>query len=155
MAQVILFQALCQALNEDGWEYEYDEKNQFVRLKVCGVSTDFSVFVIVDEEQESILCNTYIQQNIPEIKRAIICEFMNRANYELENGNFEMDMDEGAIRYRTFLDLSDAIASKEQILNLIWNGPQCFDTYYPGLMKILYGDYSADKAAALCMEDVS
>lgn len=150
---MILFQTLCHTLDEEGWDYEYDEKNELLRFRVHGVNTDFNVLLIIDEEQESLLCNTYIVQKIPENKRFDVCEFINRINYELDNGNLEMDMEDGEIRYRTFLDLSDATPSKEQILNLIWNGPQCFDSYFSGLMRLVYSNLSPAKAVALCSDN--
>ncbi len=115
---MILFQTLCHTLDEEGWDYEYDDKNELLRFRVHGVNIDFNVLLIIDEEQESLLCNTYIVQKVPEDKRFEVCEFINRINYELDNGNLEMDMEDGEIRYRTFLDLSDASPSKEQILNM-------------------------------------
>ncbi len=150
---MVLFHTLCHTLDDEGWDYEYDEKNELIRFRVHGVNTDFNVFLIVDEEQESLLCNTYITQKISKNKRADVCEFMNRVNYELDNGNLEMDMDDGEIRYRTFLDLSDTAPSKEQILNLIWNGPQCFDTYFSGLMKMIYNNFTPEEAANSCLTE--
>lgn len=148
-----LFRVLYDILNQDGWEFDFDDKNEIIRFEIRGVNANFYAFLIVDEEQESLLCNTHINQKIPHLKRLAVCEFMSRVNYELANGNFEMDMDDGEIRYRTFLDLADAEPSKEQVLNLIWNGVQGFDMYYPGLMKIVYGHLSAEEAVVFCNAD--
>ena len=148
--QVSLFRLLCKVLSDNGWDYVYNEKNEIVRLEIRGVNTTFYSFLIVDEEQESLLCNTHIKQRIPPAKHLEVCELMNRINYELANGNFEMDLEDGEIRFRTFLDLANAEPSKEQILNLIWNGVQSFDTYYPGLMKLVYGGLSPAEAVRYC-----
>ena len=149
-----LFQLLYDTLVQDGWDFDYDEKNEIVRLTIQGVNAEYYCFIIVDEEQESLLCNTHIREKIPFAKRLEVCNFMNRANYELANGNFEMDMDDGEIRFRTFLDLANSEPSKEQILNLVWNGAQGFDTYYPGIMKIVHEDYNAEDAMALCSQEI-
>lgn len=147
-----LFRVLYDILVQDGWEFDFDKKNEIIKLEVRGFSTSFYSYLFVDEEQESLLCNTHIREKIPSGKRLEVCDFMSRVNYELANGNFEMDMDNGEIRYRTYLDLKDAEPSKEQILNILWNSVLGFDTYYPGLMKLVYCDYSAKEAAALCTE---
>ena len=148
-----LFQVLYEILNDNGWEFDFDEKNEIIKLEVRGVNANFRSFLLVDEEQESLLCNTHINQKIPHAKRLEVCDFMSRVNYELANGNFEMDMDNGEIRYRTFLDLAEAKPSKEQITNIVWNGVLGFDTYYPGLMRLVYGNCSAEEAVAYCSED--
>lgn len=145
-----LFEILCSVLTEDGWDYETDVKNQIVRLEIRGVNTSFYSFLIVDDEQESLLCNTHIKLRIPSDKHLEVCEFMNRVNYELANGNFEMDMEDGEIRFRTYLDLSGADPSKEQILNLIWNAVQSFDNYYPGLTEIIDHDLTPEESIRFC-----
>jgi len=147
-----LFRVLHEILTQNGWEFDFDNKNEIIKLEIRGINTNFHAFLLVDEEQESLLCNTHIKQKIPLSKRLEVCDFMCRVNYELANGNFEMDMDNGEIRYRTYLDLADAEPSKDQVLNIIWNGVLGFDTYYPGLMKLVYGDYSAEEAAAFCTD---
>lgn len=149
-----LFNILCSVLSRDGWEFIIDEKNEIIRTEICGVNTRFQSFIMVDEEQESLLCNTYINVRIPYTKRIETCEFMNRVNYELAYGNFEMDMDDGKIRYRTYVDLAGAEPSKEQILNFIWNGAQIFDTYYPGLTQLIEGNCTAEEALAMCCIDL-
>lgn len=148
-----LFQILHDTLIENGWEFDDDDKNEIFRLKIRGVNSDFKCFIIVDEDQESLLCNTQIKRKIPFPKRLEICNFMNRVNYELANGNFEMDMDDGDLRFRTFLDLANTEPSKEQLMNLIWNGSQCFDTYYPGFEKIVLEDFSTEEAMILCTQE--
>lgn len=148
-----LFRVLYKILSQNGWEFDFDNKNEIIKLEIRGVNTNFHVFLLVDEEQESLLCNTHISQKIPYSKRLEVCDFMSRINYELAKGNFEMDMDTGEIRFRTFLDLADADPSKDQILNIVGNGVQGFDTFYPGLMKLVYEDYNAEEAVAFCTEE--
>jgi len=148
-----LFQELFEILRQDDWKFDFDIKNEIIKLEISGVNTNFHVFLLVDEKQESLLCNTYLKQKVPHSKRLEVCDFMNRVNYELANGNFEMDMDNGEIRYRTFLDLADAKPSKGQIQNIIWNGIQEFDSYYSGLINLVYWDYNVEEAVACCSGD--
>ncbi|ACL21274.1 hypothetical protein DesLBE_0070 [Desulfitobacterium sp. LBE] len=148
-----LYEVLYNTLKKDCWKFDYDQKNELFRLEIRGINCDFVSFIIVDEEQESLLCNTHIKQKIPFAKRVEVCNFMNRINYELAIGNFEMDMDDGEIRFRTYLDSANSEPSQEQLINLIWNGAQTFDTYYPGFIKIVSEDYSAEEAVRVCSQD--
>jgi len=150
---MMLFQVLYDTLKQDGWEFNYDDKNELFRMEIRGINSEFICFIIVDEEQESLLCNTHIAQKIPFAKRLEVCNFMNRINYELAIGNFEMDMDDGEIRFRTYLDLANSEPSREQLVNLIWNGAQTFDTYYPGFHKILHENYLAEEAVVICTQE--
>ncbi len=147
-----LFQLLYDILIQNDWEFESDDKNEVIKLKIQGINANFHSCLLVDEKQESLLCNTYIKHKIPFSKRLEVCDFMCRVNYEFAIGNFEMDMENGEIRYRTYLDLANAEPSREQVVNIVWNGVLGFDTYYPGLMRLVYEDYSAEEAAAFCSE---
>jgi len=145
-----LFDVVYNALKKDSWKFEYDDKNELFRLEISGINCNYVCYIIVDEEQESLLCNTHIKQKVPFGKRLEVCNFINRINYELAIGNFEMDMEDGELRFRTYLDSANALPSQEQLINLIWNGAQTFDTYYPGFMKIITEDYLAEEAMELC-----
>ena len=148
-----LFQVLCDTLSRNGWQYNFDPRNEIIHIETHGVNINLHSVIYVDEEQESFLCNTHINLKIPYAKRTQVCEFINRVNYEMVNGNFEMDMEDGEIRYRTSLDVSNAEVSKEQIMNLIWHGAQSFDTFYPGLMDLLYENSTPEQAVNLCLAE--
>lgn len=60
-----LFRVLYEILSQNGWEFDFDNKNGIIKLEISGINTDFHAFLFVDEEQESLLCNTHIDQKIP------------------------------------------------------------------------------------------
>ena len=39
--------------------------------------------------------------HVREDKRDVVCRYITRANYGLRNGNLEMDLDDGEVRYKT------------------------------------------------------
>lgn len=44
--------------------------------------------------------------NVPEDRRLALAEFLTRANYGLFIGNFEMDWQDGEVRYKTSIDVA-------------------------------------------------
>ena len=59
-----LFQELFEILRQDDWKFDFDIKNEIIKLEISGVNTNFHIFLLVDEKQESLLCNTYLKQKI-------------------------------------------------------------------------------------------
>ena len=57
----------------------------------------------------------------PVYRRPALCETIARANYGLYLGNFEMDMGDGELRFKSSLPVNDAEPSDNQIRRLIAN----------------------------------
>jgi len=76
--------------------------------------------------------------NIPESARKRLTEFMTMANYGLILGNFEMDMDDGELRFKsTFLYDNDDQPVTEFNQHL-FNALFMMDKYFPGIMSVLF-----------------
>ena len=75
-------------------------------------------------------------------------EFIARANYGLRIGNFELDFNDGEIRYKSSLDFEGAELTPSLIRNTIYPAVQTLDRYLPGLMKVMYGAATSQDAIA-------
>jgi len=145
-----LLQQLIKYLTADDWRYSTDEERGVVLTGIRGESTHYNCMFVVTENPRRLTFYSHIGYEVPEIKRHRMCEFLTRANYGLVLGNFEMDMTDGEIRYRTSLDLSDENLTHKQLMTLIWVNLFTFDRYYSGITRIMYGNSSAVDAIAEC-----
>ena len=75
-------------------------------------------------------------------------EFITRANEGLRIGNFEMDLGDGEVRYKSGLDFEGATLTPELIRNVMYVAVQTLDYYLPGLMSVIYGGKPAEEAIA-------
>jgi len=108
----------------------------------CGFSADngdFSVFFIPDEKSQTLRVHAYCPNHVPEEHRLRACEFITRANYGLRIGNFEMDMDDGELRYKVSVDVEGGELTSKMVSNMKSYALAIMDRYYPGLMALLYG----------------
>ena len=78
-------------------------------------------------------------------------DYVTRANYGLRNGNLEMDLDDGEVRYKTYFYAKNRIPNQEEIERYVDISFLTLDRYAEGLMKILYADLD-DKAAIQLVE---
>ena len=71
---------------------------------------------------------------------AAINEFLTRANYGLVIGNFELDFDDGSIRYKTSLDGTGRDVTVRDIRNMVEANLYTMNRYATGINAVLDGD---------------
>src|SRR5699024_2156839 len=97
----------------------------------------------------TMLFLTYLPMKVAEDKRAAVSEYLTRANYGLHVGNFEMDMEDGEVRYKTTgVTDADTMPSLDVIRRLTYIGFSMFDRYIPSLLSIIYGGKTPTEAIA-------
>ena len=69
-----------------------------------------------------------------EAKRPEAAEFVARANYGMRIGNFELDMEDGEVRFKVSVDIEGSQLTSVMVRNMIACAITCSDRYYPGIM---------------------
>ncbi len=72
-------------------------------------------------------------------KMMSMAEFICRANYGLNSGNFEFNLRDGTIRFKSFTDCSGMTPTQEIIRNSIQYAEVIFHRYAPGITGVLLG----------------
>lgn len=75
-----------------------------------------------------------VLQNLP-----MVMEFVTRANWGLNTGNFELDIDVGSLRFKTSLDFHGSELQPVLIRNLILNALDAVATYEHHLAQVIAG----------------
>jgi hypothetical protein len=78
--------------------------------------------------------------------RPIALELMGRINHGLAIGNFEMDFNDGHIRFRQGIDFTDVILAKEMLRNAVELAFGSLATYHTPLVRTLFDDCSPIEA---------
>jgi hypothetical protein len=142
------FATLGQFLEDDGWYPQQLEDKMIYRMGFAGKNGQLTCYAQVQVDLEQFLFYAVAPVKVPEEGRTAAAEFITRANYGLRIGNFEMDLSDGEIRYKSSLDFEGAVLSPELIRNAIYPAVQTLDHYLPGLMSTIYGGKSAAEAIA-------
>ena len=66
-----------------------------------------------------------------------IAEYLHRANYNLLNGNFEFDYNDGEIRYKTYVNFENSQLSNEIIRDSVLIPFFMFEKYGKNLLKLM------------------
>lgn len=81
-------------------------------------------------------------------RRTAVAEYITRVNYGLPMGCFEMDWEDGEVRYRTALDYEGTPLALVQVNNLIQPAIHVSDRYLPGLLRVASGEQEPEEAVA-------
>lgn len=79
-----------------------------------------------------------------------MAEFICRVNYGLTSGNFEFDMRDGEIRYKSYVDCDGIIPTQEMIRESIHCPAAMFERYAPGILDIIFCNSTARDAVNRC-----
>ena len=142
-------------LTEDGWNYNFNEDKGFFQfgINLSGRIKNIQYAVNVNESDYTVYTISPIsadQEDAEQIHK--MAEFVCRANYGLKNGNFELDVRDGELRYKCYVDCNGIVPTTDMVRSSILCPAAMFTRYSRGIVQILFGDMSAADAIALCEE---
>ncbi|MFW6114563.1 MAG: YbjN domain-containing protein [bacterium] len=82
-------------------------------------------------------------------RRASVTDLVNRINWSITMGNFEIDPSDGEIRFRMFRDARFDELTDEAIEATIGQMLSCVEHFYPALMSVIWNDVAPEDALAL------
>ena len=86
-------------------------------------------------------------------RRVAVAETMTRINFRLRLGTFDLDFDDGEMRYRTGCDVEGGELTQHMVLTIVGNVCASIDRYGPALMRVMFGDATPEDAAAEILAD--
>ncbi|MSR54941.1 MAG: YbjN domain-containing protein [Gemmataceae bacterium] len=137
-----LFSELIDYMEEEEWKYEILEGETIIRFHFKGRSGRLLCYGEVDEAKHWLIFYSYMPVNASSDKMAQVAEFITRANRGMRIGNFELDFDDGEVRYKTSLDIEGGDLTSKMIDNLLRANLTTIDRYFAGMMELIYGEKS-------------
>lgn len=128
------------------WKYHYDEENDIFTTDINMNSVLGLLHIEIFVEEDCYLVYAQLQATTDKSYYEKIAEYLHRANYGLKWGNFELNYNDGKIRYKTFVDFENIHLSEAVIARSILMPAFMFKIYGEGLMKLMLG---ADKPQEL------
>lgn len=145
--------AINNFLTEDDWHFSFDDQRGLFKfgLNLKGRIKKVSYIVDVKDDEYVVYAISPLGADEDDEKMmATMAEFICRANYGLKNGNFELDMRDGEIRYKCFVDSEGITPTTEMVRNSIHCPAAMFDRYGAGIVDIIFGNSTAKDAIAKC-----
>lgn len=146
MTQV--FQAMVNFFKEDDWNFFQLEGEDIITMIFSGNNGEWVCYAEAEEDEEEgwFFFYSTCPVKAPEEKRHEVAEYITRANYGMRVGNFELDYEDGLIKYKTSIKLGVDELSSSIMENLVYINLYMMDRYLPGIMKVIYSDASPTQA---------
>jgi hypothetical protein len=144
----MLFDVAHNFFTNDEWPHAASPRDGFFSLPFQGQNGHWTCFAQVDEPTQRFVFYSVCPVAAPEPRRLALAEFLTRANYGLVIGNFELDMNDGEIRYKTSLDVEGVGLSPELLQHCVYPNVLTMDQYLPGILAVITTDTSPTEALA-------
>jgi Zn ribbon nucleic-acid-binding protein len=134
-----LLEELKRVFAEHGWPYTEVRGAPVLVTELSGPGGRWSFYAQIVEEKDVILLYSICPERVPEGRRAEVSKFLTRANYGLAAGNFELDFDDGEVRYKTVLQLQGDELDGLTLKRLVRANGVAMETYLPGIRSVVAG----------------
>ncbi len=146
MSNQQIFNTMIDFFEDDGWEFDHVDEMPVLRLGFSGEHGRWLCYAQAREMQQQFVFYSVMPVTASPEKRMHIAEYITRANYGMVIGNFEMDFDDGEIRYKTSIDVEGSDITPELIQQCVYANVVISDRYLPGLMRVIYADIDPEVA---------
>jgi hypothetical protein len=140
---------LASALNHAGWDFQPMSGAAALRMDVEGESGRWACYAIEQSESAQYVIYSAVPMPCPANRRAATMELLTRANFGLIVGNFELDLDDGEVRFKTSLDVDGDRLSVPLARRLVAMNLHTMDQYLPAILAAMSGALGPLEALAL------
>lgn len=141
MSQKIL-QTMIDVLEKVGWPYELvpdEEGTLLLNYEQPGVGA-WTCYAIAREGQQQCLFYSECPIEIPEERWSAVAEFLMLANFGMPIGNFEMNPDNGKVRFKTGIDVEGDRLSAALFKGILQANLTMMSQYLPGIVEVALED---------------
>ena len=130
-------ETFAQFLINEGWPCEQLGDQLILRTGFQGNNGQWTCFAHCRPEYSQCLFYSVAPVRAPEVLRPAVAEYLTRANWGLIIGNFELDLEDGEVRYKTSIQLEGIDLSDQLLRPLVYGNVEVVDKYLPGLEAVI------------------
>jgi Putative bacterial sensory transduction regulator len=142
-----MFKKILSYFDSRSWNYHIPEPTR--TLVLLGISTDngkYQCLAEVDEKLGSFIFYSICSTNVPSEKRKQMAELLTRINFGLSFGNFELDFEDGEIRFRTSILCESIELTNTMIEKIVTYNVSAMDTNFGIITIFSLGELSIEEA---------
>ena len=135
-------------LTQDDWAHQRQAEPEGLLVPFQGDHGSWNLLIRADDGLQQLLIHSLCPLRCPEARRPALMEFITRANQGMVIGNFELDLDDGELRFKTAIDVEDSGLDTALVRNLLYPNCLMMDRYLPGVTAVIAGERSPAHAIA-------
>ncbi len=116
-----LVDRVAAVLRAKEWAVEPDEDPGALHLSPSDGEAPWPVLVLVGPDDEQVTVYSLWPEDLPDNRIGEVMALITEANLDRTIGSFELDQEDGDLRFRTSLDLARADVDDDQLAALVGN----------------------------------
>jgi hypothetical protein len=134
-------ESFAEFFNKQGWSYSQASDRPVIHTGFTGNNGRWNCVAIVGPQDGHLMFVSLLPCKAAQGRRAACAELLTRINYGLTHGCFEMDFQDGEIRFRTSVPLIGE-ASSDLVEHLVFSNLCTVDRLFGAIMKVIYANIS-------------
>jgi hypothetical protein len=139
----LIYDALSTYFKAGGLDVEEHEDQGWVATDGFGEHGSWLLVGQAYEERGQAAVYSVLPEKVPAEHRAAMAELHTRINYGLVLGNFEMDLEDGEVRFKASADFGGAEPDTPALKPLVAVALLQFDRWLPALRAVIAGEAAA------------
>ncbi len=140
-------------LKSQEWQFTQVEGKNVLLFGIGGKNGKFQCIADLIEEENRLIFFSVCGANTPESKKQDMLQLLNSLNYQLFFGNFEMNLQDGEIRFRTSISLKHIELNRNFVEELILSNIITMDKSLPSIIGLMFGEISVENALELSAQE--
>ncbi len=132
-----LLDAVIAFFTNDDWTFTKLQGQTVLHMAYQGEHGLWNCYAQTRETEKQFVFYSIYPEAIPEDKRLPLAELLTRINYGLILGNFELDLDDGEVRYKTSIDTTGSTLNFQLMDRLVYANIMIMDHYWPQIQAII------------------
>lgn len=131
--------AALDFLRAEGWPTPRRIDRETIELDFGREDVPWTCYLEAREEERQVLFYTTLNVQTPAERILAMLEFIARANFGLAVGNFELDPDDGEIRFKTSVDVNNTELTRGLLSGLTSLNVAAVHVYLPAIAAVIAG----------------
>lgn len=117
-------------------------------MRVRQPRATYDVILMASEETRLVSCYVTHSVLFPAPRRGALAEAITRANWTFGMGSFDLDVDEGTLRFRTAIDVEGGALVPTMLNNMIGTSLYTMERFHEAFMRVAWGGVEGREAVA-------
>lgn len=135
-----VLQLINSFFEEASWKYKFDEERS---LYTSGINMDSiigNVQIAIYVREKHYKVSVSLPNKVEPAYLHSVAEYLHRANFGLNNGNFELDYNDGEVRYKLYVFFQGIELTKRIVEDSILIPLMMYMQYGKNMMKLMLGE---------------
>ncbi|MGB2614895.1 MAG: YbjN domain-containing protein [Phycisphaerae bacterium] len=154
MKAASLLETVKTFLEKEGIRFHQTDGQPQLHFGFAGRNGRFLSHMAVNEKARRVVVITDCPLSVPPEQRTAVTELVARINNDLALGNFDLDMDDGEIQYRTGFMLEGDDVDPGLLRHTVFANWVTTDMYFPAFAAVLYQGAHPKEAVELTQDSM-